>query len=122
MLKPTDGAGASLNVNGTTYTSDKRLKTDIAPISKDSAMSLINKLEPKRFHWHPDSEQGKINKNYDFGMMAQDVQKILPEVVIETDSTGPDLASGKKKKAETLNEKLGKTLAIDYTHFVNINF
>lgn len=110
--------GASLNVNGTTYTSDKRLKTDIAPISKDSAMSLINKLEPKRFHWHPDSEQGKINKNYDFGMMAQDVQKILPEVVIETDSTGPDLASGKKKKPETLNEKLGKTLSIDYTRFV----
>ncbi|NCC04366.1 MAG: hypothetical protein EOM37_10065, partial [Proteobacteria bacterium] len=110
--------GASLNVNGTTYTSDKRLKTDIAPISKDSAMSLINKLEPKRFHWHPDSEQGKVNKNYDFGMMAQDVQKILPEVVLETDSTGPGSADGKKKKPETLNEKLGKTLAIDYTRFV----
>ena len=110
--------GASLIVNGTTYPSDRRLKTDIEPISKDSAMGVINKLEPKRFHWHPDSEQGKVNKNYDFGMIAQDVQKILPEVVLETDSTGPGSADGKKAEPKTLNEKLGKTLAIDYTRFV----
>ena len=109
---------ASLVVNGTTYPSDRRLKTDIEPISKDSAMGVINKLEPKRFHWHPDSEQGKVNKNYDFGMIAQDVQKILPEVVLETDSTGPGSADGKKAEPKTLNEKLGKTLAIDYTRFV----
>jgi hypothetical protein len=110
---------ANLTVNGTTYTSDRRLKEDIQPIAKDrSAMEILGKLDPKRFHWKPESEQGKVRKSYDFGMIAQDVQKILPEIVVETDSRGPAASEGEKQEPKSLNEKLGKILTIDYTRLI----
>ena len=111
--------GASVVVNGTTYTSDQRLKEDIRPIANDqTAMGLLNKLEPKRFHWKPNTQQAESIKGDDFGMLAQDVRKVLPEIVTEVDMTSPTQADGKKAEPKTLNEKLGKVLTVDYQRLV----
>ncbi len=55
-------------------TSDKSLKKDIKILA--NSIDIINKLEPVSFKW-------KKNNTPGFGLIAQDVEKILPEIVDE---------------------------------------
>lgn len=61
--------------------SDKRLKKNIKPIN--NALDVINKLEPVSYNWN--NKAKKLNENKtdqkDFGLIAQDVEVILPEIV-----------------------------------------
>lgn len=58
----------------TTTSSDKRLKKDIKPI--DNALDIVEKLQGVHFNW-------KENDEKSIGYIAQDVEKILPEMVKE---------------------------------------
>ena len=58
--------------------SDKRLKEDIEPI--DSALDKIDKLDGKTYHFI-----AKVNTKRDAGLIAQDIEKVLPEAIIEKD-------------------------------------
>ena len=60
---------------GFTSISDKRLKTDVYPISQ--SLDKILKLAPSGFTWIEKQEK-------DIGFIAQDVEKIIPELVHET--------------------------------------
>ncbi|MCI5058224.1 MAG: tail fiber domain-containing protein [Flavobacteriales bacterium] len=60
--------------NGTIQTSDKRLKTNIRKL--DYGLDQIMKIEPVRFNW----KDGK-STNDKVGFIAQDIQKIFPELV-----------------------------------------
>jgi hypothetical protein len=60
-------------VNGTVQTSDGRLKKDINDIPY--GLNSILKLRPVTFKW----KEG--NQNVNLGLIAQDVQKVIPEVV-----------------------------------------
>lgn len=62
------------------YSSDYRLKKNIETIT--NALDDVQKLEGVRFEW---KDKNKVGKN--FGMIAQDVEKILPELV-STDDNG----------------------------------
>jgi len=68
---------ATGTVSATLFTSlsDKTQKTDIKPI--ENALDLVNQLEGVRYKWIDDRDQPSI------GVIAQDVEKILPEVVVE---------------------------------------
>ena len=61
--------------------SDRKLKKNIKPI--DNALNIINKLEAVSYNWN--SKAKKLNDNKtdqkDFGLIAQDVEVILPEIV-----------------------------------------
>ena len=62
-------------------TSDARLKEDIKPIK--SSLELINKLNPVSYKWNDKAfelNSGKT-KDTDYGLIAQEVEEILPEVV-----------------------------------------
>ena len=79
--------GTSSNVQFSTVkagsfdtTSDIALKNNIAPV--DSSLSKIQKLQAVSFNWK-DSE----NKKKKLGMIANDVENIIPEVV-NTDKDG----------------------------------
>ena len=61
-----------------TSTSDRTQKKNITPI-KD-AINIVNQLEGVRFNW---VESNKLS----IGVIAQDIEKILPEVV-ETNQNG----------------------------------
>ena len=62
------------------YSSDKRLKTDLSKIGDSS--SIINSLTGYRFNW----DSNKTNREgSDVGIIAQDVQKVLPVIVKERD-------------------------------------
>lgn len=58
-----------------TSLSDRTQKTDIKPI--ENALSLVSQLEGVRYKWKDKNNQSSI------GVIAQDIEKVLPEVVIE---------------------------------------
>ena len=74
--------------NGTTYgayttlgwqhSSDRRLKTNIEPIK--SSLDKIRNLQGVYFNWKNDMEKRQI------GLIAQDVEPVLPEVVSKNDN------------------------------------
>lgn len=82
---------AKLHVNGSagnntgvwSNLSDRRLKKDIQPIQE--ALKTVGKLQGVTFHWDDskkDAEYGRIR-----GLIAQDVEKVIPEWV-KTDPDG----------------------------------
>ena len=59
--------------------SDKRLKENIKPI--ESALDKVSKLQGVTFDWKPSDSILEIKE--DVGFIAQDVQKVMPELVRE---------------------------------------
>jgi len=68
--------------DGLVHTSDSRLKTDIRPL--DDSLSKILKLKGVYFSWIQDEKSGlKFDVDRHVGVIAQDVQSVLPEVVTD---------------------------------------
>ena len=63
--------------------SDVRLKENIKPI--ESALDKVSKLQGVTFNWKNKSED-ILDIKEDIGFIAQDVQKVLPELVRENDN------------------------------------
>jgi hypothetical protein len=67
------------------YSSDKRLKKNIVKI--DNAVSKISTLNGITFEWNEKAPKSKryelVNNKRSAGVIAQDVQKVLPEAVKE---------------------------------------
>ena len=57
------------------YSSDQRLKDNITPI--EGALEKINKIEGYEFDWNSLSS----HSGHDIGVIAQEIEKVLPEVV-----------------------------------------
>jgi hypothetical protein len=79
-----DITGSALLVNGAInatgdvtafHSSDERLKDNITPI--ESAIDKINQIGGYEFDWNSDSE----HSGHDVGVIAQEIEKVLPEVV-----------------------------------------
>lgn len=120
---PTTGT-VKLFVNGVTKssayfaTSDKRFKKQINNI--DNAVELIKKIEGKSYYWRSEEFKDRgFNSIRQFGFIAQDLEKILPEAVA-TDEEGyksvnydmiiPILVQGIKEqiaKIEAQQEQIG---------------
>lgn len=58
--------------------SDINLKTNI---SSFNAMDIINKIEPKKYNWNSKAEAFKNEQVTHYGVIAQDIEKILPDIV-----------------------------------------
>jgi hypothetical protein len=101
--------------------SDMRLKTDIEPI--DNALDKVLALNGVYFHWNKDAQQPDGRQ---VGVIAQNVQQVLPEVVssspaskdyLSVDYTRlvPVLIQAMKEQQEQFkneNEKLHERIAI----------
>ncbi|MBS1574851.1 MAG: tail fiber domain-containing protein, partial [Bacteroidetes bacterium] len=66
-------------VNGTIQTSDARLKKNIQPLNY--GLNELMQLKPVSYNWIDNSMPGKK-----IGLIAQDVKKIVPEVIIGDES------------------------------------
>ena len=76
--------GGALHVEGdvtafSTTVSDERLKDDV--VSIDSALDKVMKLRGVEYIWNKGSRQGQK----DLGVIAQEVEKVLPEIVKDTE-------------------------------------
>jgi hypothetical protein len=72
--------------NGAWSSSDRRFKLNILPI--DTALSLINSINGVRYDWDRKSfPERNFSDTRQIGLIAQDVEKVLPELV-HTDSDG----------------------------------
>ncbi|MFI5129055.1 MAG: tail fiber domain-containing protein [Chitinophagales bacterium] len=65
-----------LTVTGTNYPSDARLKMDIMPLQ--NSLQKIIKLNGYTYHW----KNEQADKSLQTGVLAQEVQKLLPQLVI----------------------------------------
>ena len=59
------------------YSSDERLKDNITPLS--NALDKINQIGGYEFDWNSDSS----HSGHDVGVIAQEIEKVLPEVVVD---------------------------------------
>ena len=62
-----------------TNPSDSRLKNSIKPLNY--GLDAVLKLQPKSFYYNSDS----VKSNLTYGLIAQDVQKVIPEIVRKVD-------------------------------------
>jgi len=66
------------------YSSDERLKENIQPIV--NALSKIELITGNTYDWKEGFEEIHSHKGSDLGIIAQEVQSVLPEVVTERDN------------------------------------
>ena len=62
------------------FSSDERLKDNLTPIV--GALDKINQIGGYEFDWNNNSE----HSGHDVGVIAQEIEKVLPEVVVERDN------------------------------------
>ena len=62
------------------YSSDINLKDDIRPI--ESALFKVQQINGVHFKWNEKSSLIQQEKGKDVGLIAQEVEKVLPEVVV----------------------------------------
>jgi hypothetical protein len=84
--------------NVTAY-SDARLKTNVNTI--DNALDIVDQLRGVSFDWKKSGE-------HSIGVIAQEVEKVLPELVLDTTTTND----------ETQEEETVKT--VDYGKMVGV--
>ena len=72
-----------------TWTSDQNLKTNVRNINSNDALASILKLEPKNYEYRTaDYPYLNLARGNQYGLLAQDVQQVLPELV--SDITQPE--------------------------------
>jgi hypothetical protein len=67
------------------YTSDARLKKDVKPLN--SGIMTLLKLNPVSFTWNEKSGETRAG-NHDIGLIAQEVEPLVPEAVRTDEITG----------------------------------
>ena len=97
---------------GTYQSSDERLKKNISPLIGEDMLSKIGQLKPVRFQFLTENElQGKrlpalnTKGGEHFGLIAQEVEKIFPEVVIDVSQPIEDENGEVNEKSEIVTTK-----------------
>ncbi|MDA8876944.1 tail fiber domain-containing protein [bacterium] len=96
--------------NGTIQTSDRRLKTNIESLKY--GLAEVMQLTPVSFNWKNDSAQTR-NK---IGYIAQDVQKLIPEVVNVGDNEEQTLGMNYGEMVVVLTNAIKEQQAIIEAH------
>jgi len=74
-----------LATTGIYNTSDKKFKTNIKPI--ESALEKVMQLEGKTYNWKKEAfKDNNFSGELQYGLIAQDVQKIIPSLVIASEN------------------------------------
>ena len=68
--------------NGTVIASDRKFKKEIKEIT--NATEILNELSPKSYYFDTEKYKGlNFSKKKEFGLIAQELQEVLPELVEE---------------------------------------
>ena len=113
---------ASIYTTGTYQGSDKKLKKNIAEFS--DALSIIDKLKPRIYEFLTEGKMAEMNlpKGKHYGLIAQDLEAVLPNLVKETYQygrrSGDTTAASKNTGVSTENPQTFK--AVNYTELIPI--
>lgn len=94
--------------------SDRRLKENIKDI-KDQSLDKVMAMRPVSFTWKKDSTTAKFHKGLDYGFIAQEIEPLIPEMVMEVKGAPSDPNS---KAEKSLNDKLGTWKSIEITKVI----
>jgi len=107
--------------------SDKNLKQNIQDFY--SAMNIINQLHPKQYDYRHDGsyELMSLPQGGHYGLIAQDLEKILPNLVknskFDVDKASPSKSVDPKNPSVKNDKKSGEIIdfkALNYTEFIPI--
>jgi hypothetical protein len=110
----------NINVNGDYYlsgapviTSDRQFKSNINPIS--NAMGIIGQLKPNTYYMDTLNRYGlNFSKTKQYGLIAQDVELVLPELVHSTKIAAKKDSTGKQISQQTSYK------GVEYNAFISI--
>jgi hypothetical protein len=115
VIADTTGQASFINDVVAFASSDKRLKENVKPL--DDALDKINKINGVEFDWidGKDKHGNSVHSNtgHDVGVIAQEIEEVLPEVVTTRDSgykavkyekIVPLLIEAIKEQQEQINE------------------
>ena len=104
--------------------SDRSLKKNITEFN--SALDIINKLKPRLYEFRNDGNYAQMNlpEGSHYGLIAQDVEQVLPNLVKATEFNAPQKIDKDGKSLETgvaatKSEKIDY-LAVNYTELIPI--
>jgi hypothetical protein len=107
-------AGPVFATHGYT-TSDEKLKSNIQDLSRNSALSLINRLTPKNYEYKTnDYPSMSLPKGNQYGLIAQEVETVLPQLV--KDAIHPPK---RDKKGNIIHPEVAFK-AVNYTGFIPV--
>jgi hypothetical protein len=114
-----DGSNGHISAYAYWYLSDARFKTNVTSLNDTTALAKILQLRPVTFNWI-NSTAG--NNGTQIGLIAQDVEKIFPEVVNTANETGlksieygnliAPVISAMQEQQKQISELQNKTLAL----------
>lgn len=82
--------------------SDKRMKTDIADMDPMECVNRVNLLRPVRFVWNSNAVNSEYVGRKDIGLLAQELEEVLPEAVLDKDIFNNALGSVKTVRYERI--------------------
>lgn len=112
---------------GVFQSSDAKLKKNIKDFG--NAMDIINRLQPKNYEFRNDGNFAKMNlpKGTHYGLIAQDLEKVLPGLVKEEafetrDATNPSVKyeNGKVVKPVRAESESIDVKAVNYTELIPV--
>jgi hypothetical protein len=85
-ITPTGVAGEIVATGDITafYSSDERLKENIIPIQ--NALEKVNQISGNTYDWKEGNENIHSHKGNDVGVIAQEIEQILPQIVTHRDN------------------------------------
>jgi hypothetical protein len=96
-------------------TSDVKLKTNIKDLGNNNALALINSLQPKSYEYKNASYPSMhLPKGNQYGLIAQEVETVLPQLVKEA------IHPPKRDKQGKIIHPQVEYLAVNYTGFIPV--
>ena len=112
--------GGNVYASGVFTSSDKNLKKNITEFS--DAVSIIKKLKPKTYEFKTDGKMAEMHlpKGRHYGLIAQDLESILPDLVKETVQYSQHQGDT-SSRSENNTSATGQTFkAVNYTELIPI--
>ncbi len=105
---------------GTYQPSDRNFKQNIVDLT--SAMSIINQLKPKTYEYRQDANLKGMNlpQGKQYGLIAQDVEQVLPNLVKETKLSTEKMSAGAATAQSGAEKKEVNFKALNYTELIPI--